>query len=103
MSKFNNRKAQKRVEPINKMNDMIQVMVSMSSQRTIRIKTFGGKQKDYPKWELKQKNNFVMADLGHVLEEHFVGKLPSSKTIELSENTRQNRKRGLNISNRMQK
>ena len=60
------------MEPINKMNEMMQVMIPISGQRTIKIELFNGKQKDYPKWELKQRNNFVMDNLGHVLEESFV-------------------------------
>ena len=37
--------------------------------------------------EIGAKKIFIMANLGHVLKESFVGKLPSSKTMELSENT----------------
>ena len=69
------------------MNEMMQAMMVMSSQRTIKVELFSGKQMDYPEWGLKQKNNFVMADLGHVREETFLGKLPRRESIELNDST----------------
>ena len=69
------------MEPIIEMNEMMQMM--MANQTAIKIKPFSGKTKDYPKWELKQRNNLVMANMGCVLDESFVEKLPGSKTVEL--------------------
>ena len=69
------------MEPASKMNEMMQVM--MSRGKTIKIEPFSGKAKDYPKWELKQRNNFIMADMGHVINEKFLLKLPASEDQEL--------------------
>ena len=71
------------------MTEMVQDMMSMSNQRLIKIKPFSGNQKDSPKWKLKQRNNVVVADLEHVIGASFVGKLPSSKTMEFSDNTQE--------------
>ena len=74
------------MEPVNEMKEMMQAMMAMSSQNwTIKVKPFSGKQENFPKWLIKQKQNFVMADLGHVLEETFLEKLPSRKIVELDE------------------
>ena len=67
------------------MKVMMQAMMAMSSQRrTIKIDPFSGKQEDYPKWVLKQKQKIVMADLGHILDNSFSGKLLRSKDVELN-------------------
>ena len=63
------------------MNEMMQLM--MSRANTIKIKPFSGEPKDCPKWELKQRNNFIMADMGHVVRKSFLLKLPASKDQEL--------------------
>jgi hypothetical protein len=59
------------------------VHMIISSGNTIKIKPFTGKAKDYPKWELKQRTEFVMAGMGHVLDKQIAEKLPSSETLEL--------------------
>jgi hypothetical protein len=69
------------MEPASDMNEMMQMM--MSRGNTIKIEPFSGKAKDFPKWELKQRNNFIMADMGHVINESFLLKLPASEDQEL--------------------
>ena len=75
------------MDPVNETKEMMQTMMAMSSQSwTIKIEHFRGEQEDYPKskWALKQKQHFVIADLGHVLNNSFLGKLPRSKAMELN-------------------
>jgi hypothetical protein len=48
---------------------MIQIM--MSSWTTIKIEPLSGKST----WELKQRYNFGMADLAHIQEDSFTGKV----------------------------
>ena len=90
------------------MKEMMQAMMDMSGQsQTTKIDPFNGKQEDYPKWALKQKQMFVTADLGHVLDNSFLGKLPRRKDMELNNSSvehkqwvryrRQNAKRGAAI------
>ena len=68
----------------NKMKEMMQVMMAMSSQnRTIKAELFSKNQEDFLKWLIKQKQNFIMADMGHVLDKTFLAKIPSSETMEL--------------------
>ena len=65
---------------------MTQAMMLMSSQnRLIKVKPFSRKREDFLKWLIKQKQNFIMADMGHVPEETCLAKLPSSKVVELVE------------------
>ena len=74
------------MEPVNKTKEMMQAMMTMSSQdRTIKAEPFSGKQEDFPKWLIKQKQNFIIADMGHVLDNTLLAKLPSSKTMELDD------------------
>ena len=74
------------MEPVNEMKEMMQARMAMSSlNQTIKVKLFSGKQEDFPKWLIKQKQNFIIADMGHILEETFLAKLPRSKTAELDE------------------
>ena len=64
----------------------MQSMMLMTSQnRTIKVEPFSGKREDFPKWLLKWKQNVIMADMGHVLGEKFLAKLPSSEVAELDE------------------
>ncbi len=65
------------MKPIIETNDIIQMMMS----RQTTIKPFSGKAKDCHKWELKQRNMCVMANLGYVLEDSFTGKLSSSEAM----------------------
>jgi hypothetical protein len=44
------------MKQINEMNEMVQAMMSMSNERSIKIDQFSGKQKGYPEWELKHIN-----------------------------------------------
>ena len=68
------------------MKEMMQAMIIMSSQnQRIKVEPFNRKQEDFHKWLIKQKQNFIMTHMGHVLEETFLAKLPSSETVELDE------------------
>ena len=69
------------MKPISEMNEMMHMIIS--SGTTLKIEPFSGKVKDFPRLELKQISNFVMADMGHVLGENFAENLPSSETTEL--------------------
>ena len=52
----------------------------MSRSNLIKIELFSRKQKDYPKWELKRReNNFVMAGMGHVFKEDFADTAKASE------------------------
>ena len=74
------------MESGNKTKEMIQAMMAMSAKnQTIKGEPFSGKQEDFPKWLVKQKQNFIMANMGHVLDMSFSTKLPSSKTLKLDE------------------
>ena len=67
------------MEPVNEMKEMMQSMMLMASQnQTTRVEPFSGKREDFPRWLLNQKQNFIIADMGHVLDKKFLGKLPSS-------------------------
>ena len=57
------------MESGNEMKDMMQAMMSMSAEnQTIKAEPFSGKQEDFPKWQMKQKQNFIMVNMGHLLE-----------------------------------
>ena len=74
------------MESGNKMKEMMEAMVAMSTEnQTIKAELFSGKQEDFPKRVVKQKENFIMANMGHVLNKSFSTKLPSSETMELDE------------------
>ena len=68
----------------NRMREMMQAMVAMSTEnRTIKAEPFSKNQEDFLKWQMKQKQNFIMVNMGHVLEKSFSTKLRSSETMEL--------------------
>ena len=68
------------------MRDMMQAMMAMSTKnRSIKAELFSGKQEDFPKWQMKQKENFIMVNMGHILEKSFSVKQPINKTMELDE------------------
>ena len=68
------------------MRDMIQAMMAMSNEnQMIKAEPFSGKQEDFTKWQMKEKQNFIMVNMGHVLEKSSLAKLPSSETVELDE------------------
>ena len=68
------------------MKELIQSMMAMNAENwTIKAELFSGKQEDYPKWRLKQRQLFILAIMAHVLEPEFSTKLPSSETMELDE------------------
>ena len=60
-------------------------MVMSAEKQTIKAKPFNGKQENFPKWQLKQKQHFIAANMGHVLEKTFSAKLPTSEKMELDE------------------
>ena len=75
------------MEPQNEMRDTMQAMVTMSTKnQTIKAEPFSGKQEDFPKWQMKQKQYLIMVIMGHVLEKSFLMKLSSSETLKLDEN-----------------
>ena len=75
------------MESDNGMTELIQSTMAMNAKnQTIKAKPFSGKQEDFPKWQLKQKQHFIGANMGHVLEKPFSAKLPTRKTTELEEN-----------------
>ena len=68
------------------MKELINSMMAMNAEnQTIKVEPFSGKQEDFPKWRLKQKQLFILANIAHVLEPGFNRKLPSSETMELDE------------------
>ena len=76
------------MEPVNEMKEMMQSMILMINQnQTIEAKRSSKRREGFPKWLLKQKQNFIMADMGHVLEETLLAKLPSNEAVELDEST----------------
>ena len=76
------------MESDNGMKELLLSIAAISAKnRTIKAEPFSGKQEDYPKWRLKQKQLFISANMAHDLEPTFSVKLPSSKTMELDETT----------------
>ena len=76
------------MESDNGMKELLLSIAAISAEnRTIKAEPFSGKQEDYPKWRLKQKQLFISANMAHVLEQSFLGKLPSTETCELDETT----------------
>ena len=74
------------MERVNEMKEMMQSMMLMTSQdQMIKVKPFIGKQEDFPKLLLKQKQNIIMADIGHVLDKKSLAKLPSNEVVEIDE------------------
>ena len=74
------------MEPESGMKEMMQAMMAMSAENPmIKAEPFSGKQKDFPKWQLKQKQHFIAANMGHILEKGFLAKFPTSKTMEFDE------------------
>ena len=70
------------------MKELLLSIAAISAEnRTIKAEPFSGKQEDYPKWRLKQKQLFISANMAHVLEPSFLGKLPSTETCKLNEAT----------------
>ena len=66
----------------------MQAMMAMNSQcLTIKVKPFSGKKEDYPKCALKQKQSFIMTDMGHVLDKMFLGNLSRSKDMKLDDSS----------------
>ena len=64
----------------------MQAVVAMYSQiQTIKVESLNGKKEDYPKWALKQKQHFNMADMGHVLDKIFSEKLPGRENTDLDD------------------
>ena len=80
--KFQNSKIEKLIRKngaCKKTKETMQAMMAVSSQnQTIKAEPFSGKQEDFPKWLIKQKQHFIMADMGHILDKSFSTKLPSS-------------------------
>ena len=75
------------MESDNEMKELMQAMMAISAKnQTIKAGPFSGKQEDFPKWRLNQKQHFISANMAHVLDPGFMRKLPSSKTMELDEN-----------------
>ena len=76
------------MESDNGMKELLLSIAAISAEnRTIKAEPFSGKQEDYPKWRLKQKQLFMSANMAHVLEQSFLRKLPSTETCELNEAT----------------
>ena len=72
------------MESGSEMKEMIQAMMTMSAKnQTVKAEPFSGKQEDFPKWQLKQKQHFIAANMGHSSEKGFSVKFPTRKTIEL--------------------
>ena len=66
-------------------------MVMSAEKQTIKAEPFSGKQEDFTKWQLKQKQHFIAANMGHILEKGFSVKLPTRKTMKLDKSIPENK------------